>query len=219
VKEGKGKEKLTDQALRHADRESHAGVEDDGQEVRDGVRGRRREAEERAESEDLQIARAPHVLAQVERLEHNIVAILLNPRTHESDLLLVQERQRGLGALGRQLGEVDDGEGADGAHDHRDDALHDEDPAPARDAGHDAAGSGWLELGRAVVLAEVGAQVAEAVHVREAISQDAREGGAHAADEVEDGVALLELVARVPAGEEVGAALGGGVSDGDEYDR
>jgi hypothetical protein len=191
VKEGKGKEKLTDQALRHADRESHAGVEDDGQEVRDGVRGRRREAEERAEGEDLQIAGALHVLAQVERLEHNIMAIFLDARTHESNLLLVQERQRGLGALGRQLGEVDDGESADGAHGHGDDALHYEDPAPTRNAGHDAAGSGWLELGRAVVLAEVRAKVAEAVHVREAVGENARERGTHAADEVEDGVALL----------------------------
>jgi hypothetical protein len=167
--EKKQEEKLTDQALRHADRESHAGVEDDGQEVRNGVSGRSREPEDGAEPEDLQIAGSAQVLGQIKRLEHNIMAILLNPRTNKRNLLLVQERQRSLGAPCRQLGEVDDGESADGAHDHRDDALHDEDPAPARDAGHDATGSGGLELGRAVVLAEVGAQVAEAVHVREAV--------------------------------------------------
>lgn len=184
-------EALTNKTLRGSDGESHADVEDDGQEVSDGVGDGGRQTEKGSEAQDLQIARPAQVLAQVERLKNNIVAVLFDPSTHESDLLLVEERQRSLGALSGELGKVDDGESANGSDDDGDEALHDEDPAPARDAGHDAAGSRGVRFGGAVVLAVVRAQVAQAVHVPEAVGQDSREGRAHAADQVEDCVALL----------------------------
>lgn len=84
--------------------------------------------------------------------------------------------------------------------------LHDENPPPSADTGHDAARRIGLLLRGTVVLAESRSKVAEAVHVREAVGENAREGGGHGAQEVEDGVALLKLKSRIPAREEVSAA-------------
>lgn len=50
-------------------------------------------------------------------------------------------------------------------------------------------------------------EITKTVHLPEAVGENARECGTHASNQVEDGIALLKLVAWVPAGEEVSAAL------------
>jgi hypothetical protein len=197
----------TDQALRCADGEAHAYVEDDGQEVRDGVGDGGGQTEQASERKNLQVQDATQVLAQVEGLGNNIVAILLDPGADESSFSLAQERQRRLGAFGCKLGEVDDRDAADEADDDGDEALHDEDPAPACDAGHDTAGCGGVSFCRPVVLAVGRSEIAEAIHVPKSVGKNTGECRAHATNEVEHGIALLELVARVPTREEISAAL------------
>ena len=142
----------TDQALRSTNRKAHAYVEDDGQEIRDGIGDSGGQSEQTSKGKDLQVQNAAHVLAQVERLSNDIVAILLDPGADESSLLLVQERQSRLGLLRREFGEVDDGDATDEADDDSDDALHDEDPSPSCNAGHDATGRCRVSLGRSVTL-------------------------------------------------------------------
>ena len=44
------------------------------------------------------------------------------------------------------------------------------------------------------------------MHLEETVGKDAGEGGRHATDEVKDSISLLEVVAGIPAAEEVGAA-------------
>ena len=166
----------TNQALRSTNREAHAHVEDNRQEVRNSVGDSGCQAEQEAKSKDLQVQDAAHVLAQVERLSNDIVAILLNSGTDESSLLLVQERQRRLGVLGCEFREVHDGDAADEADDNGDDALHDENPSPACDAGHDTAGRPRVGFCRSVVLAVVWTKVAQAVHLPEAVCEDSGEG-------------------------------------------
>lgn len=49
-------------------------------------------------------------------------------------------------------------------------------------------------------------KIAVSSQLREPESEDAGESRRHAADEVEDSVALLEIVSGIPAGQEIGAA-------------
>lgn len=164
-----GASKLTDQALRCTDREAHADIENDGQEVCDRVSDGSGQTEQASKGKNLQIQNTSHVLAQVERFGDDVVAILLDPGADESSFSLAQERQSGLGAFGRKLREVYDGDTADEADNDRDDALHDEDPSPASDTRHDASGCSRVLQRGSVVLAIVGAKVTEAVHLPEAI--------------------------------------------------
>ena len=165
----------TDQALRSTNRETHANVEDDGQKVRNGVGDGGGQSEKESKGKNLEVQDAAHVLAQVERLSDDIVAILLDPGTDESSFLLVQERQTRLGLLRGKLGEVDDGDAADESYDDGDDALHDEDPSPACNAGHNATGCRRVSFGRSVALAIVWTKVAQAVHLPETVGKDSGE--------------------------------------------
>lgn len=140
----------------------------------------------------------------MEGLRDGVLAVLFDPGDDEVRLLLGQELETAP-SLRSMLGEVDDGHEANERDGAGENALHDEDPAPAGDAGELADGCIWLGLGWAVSLAQVVAG-AVGVEVHEAVREDARESGRHAADEEEDGVALLELVPGIPAREEVSAA-------------
>lgn len=97
---------------------------------------------------------------------------------HDPSALSLAQEPPGL-PLG--VGEVDEEPVAGDAQQARDDALEDEDPAPA---------------------AEPGA----AAELHQAEGEDAGEGGGDAAEDVEEGVALADLVARVPGRQQVHAA-------------
>lgn len=56
------------------------------------------------------------------------------------------------------------------------------------------------------MLAVRRAQITQTVHVREAVCEDTREGGGHGTQQVEDRIALLQLEARIPARQQIGAA-------------
>lgn len=57
------------------------------------------------------------------------------------------------------------------------------------------------------MLTERRSEIAKPAHVGEPICEDTGEGGRHGADQVEDCVAFLEIVARIPAGKEICTAL------------
>jgi hypothetical protein len=89
--------------------ETHAYLQDDGQEVSDGVGYCRRETEEGCKAPYLEVEGALEVLADFEFFESSIMTILFDGCDDEVNLLLSQE----LGAetnVCRLLGEVDNGE-------------------------------------------------------------------------------------------------------------
>lgn len=57
------------------------------------------------------------------------------------------------------------------------------------------------------MLTVVRTEITKTVHLPKAVGKNAGECGTHASNQVEYGIALLELVSWVPAGEKVCAAL------------
>ena len=82
-----------DQALCLADAEAHALLEDDGQEIGDGVGAGGREAEEGCEAPDLEVQSVPEVLAPVELGGNGVVAIFLNAGYDEGGFFLGEETE------------------------------------------------------------------------------------------------------------------------------
>jgi len=97
------------QALRISLVETHAHLKNDWQEVRDGVRNGRREAEQGCKGPYLEVSGRLEILANLELLESGIMTILFDGCDDEVNLLLIQE----LGAEADMcclLREVDNGE-------------------------------------------------------------------------------------------------------------
>jgi hypothetical protein len=199
--------KRTNQALRRANREAHADIENDGQEVCNSIRDGGRQAEQASEGKDLQVQDAAHILAKVERLSNDIVAILFDPGADECSLLLVQERQSRLGVLRCVFWEVDNGNSTDEANHDGYKSLHDENPSPSCNTRHNTTGCCRVGFGRSVMLAIVWTEITKAVHLPETVRHDSRERRAHASDEIEDRVTLLKLVTGIPARQEICASL------------
>lgn len=127
------------------------------------------------------------------------MAIFLDTGDNEVDLSLVEELLAHARLVG-QLREVNDEVPTDEANDDGNDTLEDEDPAPARQAGTEGNRSSRLSLGRAVMDTEPGSSLdTVTLEKREEVTEDAGEGRRQHTDEEEDSVALLELVALVPA--------------------
>ena len=137
-----------DEALCFGDVETHAFLEDDGEEVGNGVgTGRGRsvvvfddtrsteyshcggQAEQRSKTPDFEISCTAQVVAEVELFWDGIVTVLLDPCNDEGGFLLVQEAEGQAGPLGRFLGEVGDGEGTDDADNDCQEALQDSEVA------------------------------------------------------------------------------------------
>src|SRR4051812_11851677 len=111
------------------------------------------------------------------------MSVLLDPSNNERGLVLVEE----LGTesdLGRFLGEVDDREVCDECDDASQEPLHDEDPAPSGQTGHDAFGCRRVGFGGSIMGSQPVA-LTETSHVRYTIGEDTGEGGRHRTDEVE----------------------------------
>jgi len=79
-------------------------------------------------------------------------------------------------------------------------------PSPASDAGLNAARSCRILRGRTVVLAVSRAQIAMPMQLTKAVCEDTRKSRSHTTNEVEDSIALLEVVAWVPAGQQIGTS-------------
>ena len=135
------------------------------------------------------------------------MTIALDTRDDEFSFLLVQERYgKRLGRVRGLLGEVGDRESANRSNHARQKALHYKDPSPAREARQNPAGRIWVGLSRAIMLSVGRAEVAQALHLREAKSKNTGEGRGHGADQVKDGIALLQFEAWVPTAKQVRAA-------------
>lgn len=85
---------------------SHPVAENNGEKVCNGIGYCRDEPEERRESPNLQIGAGAEVVAELELFGVDVVAILLQSRNHNVDLMLAQERKDG--AIDSSLGEVHD---------------------------------------------------------------------------------------------------------------
>ena len=118
------------EALSFSDTESHTILQDDWQEVSNGVCDRCCQAEERSEAPDLEISGTGDIMFDAERCGDGIMAVMLDSGDDELRFLLVQEGDGNAlrGALGSLLREVDDCETADEADYDGEDALHDENP-------------------------------------------------------------------------------------------
>ena len=134
----------------------------------------------------------------------NIVPILLDPGAHKVDFALVQEFQAE--SAHGVLGKVDNDEVGSDAEDASKDTLEDEDPAPSGDSGEDSRWGSWVGFGWAVVLSPPDGAGAVVLQLTESVGKDTGKGRGHGSDEVEDGIALLKLVARIPAAEKIGTA-------------
>ena len=195
------------QALSHGSVETHTLVKNDGQEVGNSVGGRSGKTEKSGEAPDLAVETAAEIGREVEWLCDSILTILLDTSNDEVGLLLVQEAQsERLALVGSVLWEIGDSESSDDCNYAGDQTLHNEDPSPACNALHDTRLECWVGLCWAVVLTVVLAKISEAVHLEEAICEDTRESRRQATDEVEHGVALLQIVSGVPARKEVGTS-------------
>ena len=81
--------------------------------------------------------------------------------------------------------------------------LKDKDPSPSSKTRKNARNNIRVQLSRTIVLAHPSGAGAMVLELGEAICKNAREGGGHGADKIEDGISLLELVSRIPATEKV----------------
>jgi len=119
------------QALSLAGAESHAVLENDGQEVCDGVGDGGGTHEDDGEAPDLQVNGVGHVLFEVELFWDGIMSIFLNSGYDKGGFLLVKEVGTKKALLGSKFWEVDDEIPSDEANDNCDDTLENENPSPA----------------------------------------------------------------------------------------
>lgn len=92
----------SDEALRLADREAHAAVQDLREEVGEGVRDGCQTTEAQGETPDLKIKAGFEELDEVERLGGDIGSVSVDASNDEIHLTLVQETP---GLLGAGVGE------------------------------------------------------------------------------------------------------------------
>lgn len=179
------------EALRGADRVAHLLVQDDGQEVRQRVRHRRRVQEDHGVPPDLDVQRCAEEFTGRPGLGLRVAAVAVHPR---DDILCFALRQE-FPALVRLVREVDQRDVGADAQCHGQRALDDEDPPPSGQALVAGAGEGFGEAAGAWLAAEL----------HQAVSEDTSARGCQTTQHVEDGVALSDVVARVPGGKEVDA--------------
>jgi hypothetical protein len=184
----------------------HTVLQNDGQEVGNGVCHGRGEHEKHSEAPDLEVKRSSKVLLDVELLGNGVVPVFLNAGNDVLRLLLGKEFLSEARLVG-QLGEVDDEVPADQPNDDGENTLQNKDPPPTCQARAEGNGCVGCFLGRPVVDAEpLGCLDAVAAEKGEKVAEDSGEGRRQHADEVEHGVSLLELKALVPAREKVGGS-------------
>ena len=116
----------SNETLRLADRETHAAVQNLGQEVRKGIRDSRQATEAHGEAPDLEVEAGLQELDEVERLGGDICSVGVDASNDEVDFTLIQDTP---GLFGVGVGEwnqetVTHETNADG-----EDAFNDEDPA------------------------------------------------------------------------------------------
>jgi hypothetical protein len=128
--EGSEDVRWSDEAVGCGGAESHSVLQNDGQEVRDGVCNGRCHHEDNCEAKDLEIERAFEVFGQVEFLRDDIMAIFLDTCDNEVDFWLGQELLLGFGGLRGELREVDDEVPTDQADDNGNHSLEYEYPPP-----------------------------------------------------------------------------------------
>ena len=147
----------SDEALGLGDVEAHAAVQDDGQEEGQRVGDGGGVEEDHGVRPHLPVQARGEVLADDKLLRDHVAAVGLHARAHP---LAVAGGEEGPGGAGR-VGEVNEKPVAGDTQDAGQDALDDEDPAPAR-------------------------QVSQAVHLHQAVGENAGEGGGDATGQVED---------------------------------
>lgn len=115
------------ETLGRGDIEAHTGVEDDGQEIGDGVGVGGCQTKEGGKAPDLQVQCILQVTTQAEWFGNGVVAIFLNSSDDECGFLLVKEFQTK--AFGGQFWKVDDEKKGNDGHDAGSSTLKDEDPS------------------------------------------------------------------------------------------
>jgi hypothetical protein len=129
------------------------------------------------------------------------VSIFLDSGAHKVDLALVQELQAE--SAHSLLWEIDNDKIGTNTKNTGKNAFEDEDPAPSRNAGQNTGWAGRIILGRTIVLAPPNWSRAVVLELAEAIGKNTSEGRGHGSDQVENSIALLELIARIPAGKKI----------------
>lgn len=146
------------QAVRSSSTEAHSILEDNREEVCDGVGNGGGEHENGSEAPHLQIQSIRKVLPHVEFFRQGIVAILFNAGDNEVDFLLVEELLAHTRLVGK-LREVDNEIPSNETDNDGDNTLEDEDPAPARETGTERHRSGWCSLGGTAVNTKPGSSL------------------------------------------------------------
>jgi hypothetical protein len=187
-----------DEAVGSSSTEAHTVLKNDGQEIRNGVGDGGGEHEDGGKSPNLEVKAVLQVLLDVELLGERIVAILLDTGDNKVDLSLVEELLAHTRLVG-ELREVNDEVPADETDDDGDDTLEDKNPAPASQPGAKGDRGRRLSLGGTMVNTKPwGSLNTVTLKKGEEVAENTREGRRQHADEEEDSVTLLELVALIP---------------------
>lgn len=139
-------------------------------------------------------------------LRNDIVPVLLDPGTDEIHLVLVQELQAE--SANSLLGEVHNDEIGAKGQDAGENTFKNENPTPASNTRQDSRRRIGVGLGRTIVLTPPLGTGPVVLELAQAVCEDTGKSRSHGADKIEDGIALLKLVARIPAAEKVGTACG-----------
>lgn len=137
----------SNQALRLGNIETHTDIENDGQEVGNGVCHGGCEAEESSECPDLEVECILEVFADAEVLGDSIMSIFLDSCNDKGSFLLIQELDSQT-LLGSEFWEVADETPADEANCNGEGTLKDEDPSPASKTRTKVGGGMWVFLRR-----------------------------------------------------------------------
>jgi hypothetical protein len=165
-----------DQAVSCSGAETHAVLQDDGQEVGDSVGHGSGKQEQGCEAPYLKVEGSLHVGVEIEVLGNDVVAIFFDSSNDKVDLRLSEEFLLRGGGLSSKLRKVDDEVPANQADRDCDDSLHDKDPAPSGKTWAEVRNDLWVLLGWSEVHAKPwSGLVAMALQEREEVAEDSRE--------------------------------------------